>query len=132
MENPTKYDEWIRNYTEDGKKPVLGKCREAVVEMIQQFPELKEVRGHVLVMGWGMRGHAWCVDPDGIIVDPTKSQFPIIIVYEPWVPGTEVRVGKCMECGSEIWAPVFNLEETPARKTFCSEECETVCIAAMG
>jgi hypothetical protein len=115
------YQEWIADYVK--RSPVvLGKCREAVARMRRAFPELAEVRGHVYCV-WGKRGHFWAVAPDGAIVDPTRAQFPGPITYEPWESGDAVRVGKCMNCGEEIWAEVSDLRSVPHRE-FCGEVCE--------
>lgn len=70
-----------------------------------------------------MRGHAWLVDAIGNVVDPTRDQFPGPIEYEEWKPGDVVRVGKCMNCGEEIWEPVESLGETPPQKSVCSLKC---------
>jgi hypothetical protein len=125
------YSEWIAAYVERHNGAVLGLCRQAVVEMRETFPELTEVRGHVYC-AWGKRGHAWLVDPAGEIVDPTRAQFPGIIQYEPWKPGDEVRVGKCMECGDDIWRPIQSLDEDPGHASVCSKECEDALMAEYG
>lgn len=125
------YEEWIAAYVEKKEGKLLGRCKEAVEEMVLAFPELKKVPGHVYC-GWGRRGHWWCVTSDGKIVDPTVQQFDIVFEYEPWVPGTEVRVGKCMECGEEIWKAIQSLEEEPGRETFCSKDCEIAFCASQG
>lgn len=116
------YAGWIRGY-EVRTPALLGRCRDAVVEMRSAFPELTEVRGHVFC-AWGRRGHAWLVTSDGTIVDPTRGQFPGPVEYEPWKPGDTVRVGKCMNCGDEIWRPAQTLAEEPKRESACSGDCE--------
>ncbi len=115
---PLKYIAWIADYMERNRS-VFGRCKEAVKEMVQQFPELTAVPGHVQVPGWGKRGHWWCTTKEGQIVDPTASQFPHIYSYEPWKPGDEVMVGKCFNCGDEIWVPLLDIDVAPERKTFC-------------
>lgn len=126
-----EYVTWIKAYIDrmDGK--LLGRCKDAVEEMAKAFPELTKVPGHVYT-DWGMRGHWWCKTADGEVIDPTAKQFGFIFAYEPWVPGTEVRVGKCMECGDEIWKAVQTLEEEPRRETFCSKDCEATFCADQG
>ena len=100
-----EYQRWITEYlVRIGGEP-LGKCQEACKEMVTAFPELKKIRGHVHCP-WGKRAHVWLEDTEGKIVDPTSSQFPYIFKYEVWKPGDEVRVGKCMNCGNEIWKSV--------------------------
>lgn len=46
-----------------------------------------------------------------------------IFGYEPWKPGDEVRVGKCMNCGEEIWEAVQTIDVAPEQKCICSPEC---------
>lgn len=118
-----KYLEWIDQYVND-VPALLGRCKEACALMIKAFPELKEVRGHVWVPAWGKRGHAWLKDMNGNIIDPTADQFPGIAEYEAWNPGDECRVGKCMNCGDDIWKPLQTLDEDPGVYSICSDECE--------
>lgn len=119
-----RYAQWIEAYVKRRDGAVLGLCNAAVEEMSNVFPELTRVFGHVYVFGGGgMRGHVWLVDPDGNIVDPTASQYQHIFGYDHWTPGTPVRVGKCMNCGDEIWEEVDTLDVEPPRRTVCSEEC---------
>lgn len=123
----TKYAEWIeKEYLSrfESHQHVLGRCKEAVEEMVKVFPELISTVGHVEIMGWGRRGHWWCVTESGDVVDPTRTQFPMVMAYEPFVPGDDVRVGKCMNCGDEIWKPVQSLSEEPAQECVCGKECE--------
>ena len=119
------YRTWIQEYVAREGGILLGKCVRACAEMRRVFPELEEVRGHVTALHWGKRGHAWLKSPDGKIVDPTAAQFPTIILYEPWKPGDEVRVGACMECGNDIWKAVDSLDQDHSvYSSFCSSECE--------
>lgn len=103
-EHPTdrkaQYARWIETYVQAHNCYVRGLCVSAVKEMIAAFPELKPDLGFV---GWGE--HAWCVAPDGEIVDPTASQFAIQPpVYVPWTPGTSVSAGRCgnPNCGESL------------------------------
>ena len=124
VEQITPYLIWIDGYRAKHDDKMHGKCIEATKAMQESFPELKIVKGHVYCPHpWGKRSHAWCVTPRGDIVDPTKSQFPGIFEYEAWRPGQEVRVGKCMNCGDEIWEAIETLDEEPARKSICSKAC---------
>jgi hypothetical protein len=116
-----RYKEWIAKYLETNNP--YGKCHAAVDAMITEFPELTKIVGHVEDGHWGRRGHVWCTAPDGEIVDPTATQFPAVFEYEPWTPDSLVRVGKCMECGSEIWEKVPSLD-AEIRKSACGKECE--------
>lgn len=123
------YSHWIEAYVAR-EKHVLGQCMKASEEMQKVFPELELVRGHVYVPGWGKRGHVWLQTKEGAIVDPTASQFPEILEYEPWRPGDEVLVGKCMECGDEIWAEVNDLGEPGHARSFCDTNCESAFTAS--
>lgn len=124
------YQEWIDQYAVDQKHQLLGKCRQASLAMQQAFPELRTVRGHVET-NWGRRAHWWLVDAEDNIVDPTVLQFDVIFSYDPWEPGDEVCVGKCMECGEHIWKSTDNLDNV-RKETFCSEDCCTSFTVALG
>ncbi len=118
------YAEWIAAY--EARTPILlGRCQAAVDEMVLAFPELKPVPGHVWVPGEGRRTHWWCTTEDARIIDPTMKQFPAVLGYEPWEPGEEVRVGKCMECGEELWDAAYSLSEPPPHRFFCRADPET-------
>ena len=121
----TKYTVWIEAYVLRQNDVLLGKCRSACEEMLLIFPELKIVRGHIYDAYWGKRGHFWLVTEDGTIIDPTRGQFPArSIQYEAWDPSVPVRVGKCQECGVEIFKCVETLDEKPKVESVCSPECE--------
>ncbi len=125
----TEYIKWMFDYQQ--RTPhLLGKCKEACTEMKESFPELVIVKGHVFC-AWGQRGHRWLVDEEGTILDPTAEQFPCIFTYEEWQPGTPVRVGKCMECGDEIWEPLKSLDADPGHRTVCSEACERALLESL-
>ena len=127
------YEEWIAQYV-DRYATVLGKCAAATTEMCAAFPELKRVAGHVYPLGWGRRAHWWCVTPDGAIVDPTAAQFPggDAFEYEPWEPGSPVRVGRCMNCGEDIMAYPEKLEEALGGASFCDDACAKDMAKAVG
>lgn len=116
------YRKWIKEFSDRHDGIVLGECIRATAEMLAAFPELREVRGHVHCM-WGKRGHVWCVDQSGAIIDPTRTQFPGPIEYEAWKPGDEVCVGKCMNCGEEIWRGVQDLANVKT-ECVCSDGCD--------
>jgi hypothetical protein len=63
----------------------------------------------------------------GVVFDeaeaPTESQFPAVLSYAEWKPGDEVRIGKCMDCGQEIWEAVASLDDARTKR-FCNEACE--------
>lgn len=117
------YADWIAGYLAAFEDPsrTLGRCRQAAEAMARSFPELEVVRGHVLCPApWGRRGHWWAVSPEGDILDPTAGQFTLGIArYEPYVEGGDVRLGKCMECGTEIWGPPLGGIDSQ----FCDEAC---------
>lgn len=106
-----RYREWIIGLGTE----LLGRCAEATQDMVKEFPELKRVRGHYICPIWGRRAHWWCVTPDGLIVDPTKGQFPSggIGEYIPWIDGEKEPTGICADCGEEV----FNGD------SFCNDEC---------
>ena len=52
-------------------------------------------------------------------------QFPSIEEYLEFSPGDLVRVGKCMQCGSEIWEAVESLDGPAIHKYVCSDACES-------
>ena len=116
-----EYQKWIDEYLARVEYP-LGRCHEACSEMVLVFPELKKISGHVHC-SWGKRAHFWLEADTGEVVDPTASQFPVIFGYEVWKPGDKVRVGKCMNCGEEIWKPVYDLTKDHSYYGPCSEEC---------
>lgn len=117
-----EYQKWIDAFLAANNP--YGKCKEACQEMMVAFPELKLVPGHIYDAGIGKRSHHWCVAEDGTIVDPTATQFPLLSEYEPWKPGDEVRAGKCMNCGDEIWRECQDLANPPKRECICSPICE--------
>lgn len=128
----SKYENWISDYL-DRTEFVLGECKKATQEMKEAFPELEIVKGHVYT-SWGRRGHWWLTGPDGDVVDPTVTQFGVVFEYEPWEPGGEVYVGKCMNCGEEVWQCVDSLD-VDHRLGFsgvCSALCEREMIASLG
>lgn len=115
------YSEWLVRYAAENGNG-YGRCISATKSMKEAFPELKIVKGHVETP-WGRRGHAWLTDPTGAILDPTAAQFPKIFEYDPWKPGDKVMVGKCMNCGDEIWLTVETLDVDPGRPSTCTDRC---------
>jgi len=91
------YQEWIdANVPTDCK----GECRPMAEAMAEAFPELRVV-GLVGIFS----AHAWCVDQDNYVVDPTSHQFDTLPDYD-----TDCRLdvedfptGKCMQCGDVIY-----------------------------
>jgi hypothetical protein len=107
-----KYEKWIEG---NGQ----GLCVVMSKNMAAEFPELHVVYG--FARG---REHAWCVTPNGEIIDPTIDQLKgQPVVYEPFRPGDTVRVGRCMFCGEPIYASVEKLDDPIYRRSFCDEDC---------
>ncbi len=113
------YDEWITDYVKNNI--IRGFCGAAVQEMKAQFPELEIVRGFCLNIPHGKSEHWWLKTPSGGVVDPTVSQFVNIVEYIEYEEGMEVRIGKCMNCGGDIYdITMFSDKST----CVCSIECE--------
>lgn len=140
-----QYAAWIADYALKHER-LRALCQSATQEMQTAFPELQRVPGHAHWypvddegMDEGLE-HWWCVDPEtGEVVDPTVSQFRAPpLRYEPWKPGKEVRIGRCMNCGDDIYCAVKVLGELPPREErppgvsscTCSVECEKALIEA--
>ena len=123
----SKYDSWIESWLERNgavKNGGYGRCRDAAEAMAGEFPELSIVKGHVhCPPPWFKRGHWWCLSKDGDIVDPTAAQFPCIFKYEPYTEGDDVRLGKCMNCGEEIWGPD---PDSVYSTVVCGKDCARV------
>lgn len=126
MTDPSAYQRWCHVYAALHGLKVLGRCKEAVAELLEEFPELTEVKGHTYGQ-FGKRAHRWAVTEDGTIVDPTRAQYPGHIDYEAFEPGTLVQVGVCMDCGAPLEVEVFDLDgEMPSHPNhpFCDDRCE--------
>lgn len=127
------YRTWIDNWLENHggpNKDGYGKCKEAAEAMHVAFPELTVTRGHVYCPApWGQRGHWWLKTAVGEIVDPTVYQFGFILDYEEYFEGMEIRLGRCMECGTEIYGPE-SLEGVYST-AHCDETCESAFSASL-
>lgn len=125
-----KYEVWIRRChaaLEDPSASLLGKCKETALALQSAFPELELIKGHVYCPApWGKRGHWWCKTTDGVIIDPTAVQFPLIYSYEEYIEGMEVQLGTCLDCGAEIWGDPHTFEGCT---DFCGAECADSYIA---
>lgn len=109
----TRYADWIAaNVIGD----CTGKCGDYTALMAYEFRELTRVRGHYVDPLWGRLPHWWLVTPDGLIVDPTATQFPSVGTgdYEPWDEAKPEPTGKCMECGGYCYE----------HRVACSRECD--------
>ncbi len=118
--NP-EYQAWIDAYLTRIGDP-RGKCKDACKEMLAAFPELRQVPGHVHSSS-GKWGHTWLETESGEILDPTASQYEGISRYEPWKPGEEICVGRCLVCGVDLWRPVERLDDDNAFYGPCSTAC---------
>lgn len=112
-----RYASWITDYISRQRGNIVGMCRIACEDMRNEFPELVLTAGFVVPGG----EHFWLTAPDGSVVDPTALQFTRIEEYRPFKPGDEVQVGRCMNCGWEIYRSVQTLDGP--RLSVCSDEC---------
>ena len=120
-----EYAAWIESYRQ--ANPILrGACQSATEDMAKAFPELTRVPGRIKFVAGGSTEHWWLTAPDGEVIDPTVSQFEYALAhggveYAPWRPGDKVLVGRCMNCGDDIWRRVQILGGP--RESVCGEEC---------
>lgn len=78
-------------------------CSEATLELVNKFPFLKRVRGHVMVQGQ-LRPHWWCIDPSENVADPTSHQWESpVVFYDPLDEDAEEPHGKCIYCGDLLY-----------------------------
>lgn len=119
------YQDFIDELVETSKKgfchevtrgqAVRGNCVSWSKKLSKQFPELKVVVGFC-----NGNEHAWNVTPEGEIIDSTWEQFGDNRNYEEYDGEKhEIKIGKCMNCGEEIFG---KMTDTP--KSICSEGCE--------
>jgi len=108
----SKYEDWIKENVFDG----TGRCLEFSMKMKEVFPELKLVRGHYICYCWGKRDHWWLKTEEGVLVDPTKNQFPSkgSGEYEEWCEGREEPTGRCLNCRKYVYE----------NEDFCCIECK--------
>lgn len=115
------YRVWIDEYAKRHDGQLAAQCAQATQEMVCVFPELRRVAGYALTLQ-GKRAHWWCETPAGDVSDPTADQFAYgVAEYIEWHPGDEVCVGKCMNCGEEIWRAVRSLDGS--RVEICRDAC---------
>lgn len=125
-----RYTEWTAQFLAKNNGMVMGLCQSTCQQMREAFPELVIIRGHVLGAFPGRRQHWWLQAPDGEVVDPTVSQYPgAAVVYEPYVPGERVRVGRCMNCGDDIMSTLDDDMRPHALDQFCSDVCSNIMVA---
>jgi hypothetical protein len=118
-----KYADWIRDYVEVRKGNVRQMCESATAAMVKAFPELERVPGSIRFDDSEGIEHWWCETAEGEVVDPTASQFSErSLSYVRWQPGMEVRVGRCMQCGWDIYDRPEKLDGPI--QSICNKECE--------
>ena len=106
-----EYQDWI----DANVRECYGKCAEVTRAMQAAFPELIRVRGH-----YGEHAHWWLTTARGEIIDPTRSQFPFLGEYEPWLEGSTEPTGICPNCGDYAYN----------NYTCCSDTCSTAFTAS--
>jgi len=107
------YEEFIEGLT--AGLDMRGHCADMTDCMVGVFPELRRVRGHYYCpIADREHTHWWCVDTDGMVIDPTAAQFQSRGAgeYREYV-GPE-PAGKCIYCGDLVLPPC---------STFCDENC---------
>ena len=114
-----KYTDWIENNVSDAYRA----CVETTLQMQEVFPELKRVRGHYIEFGIGEHPHWWLVDPDGEIIDPTRSQFQFYGIYKEWDESQPEPTGKCPNCGKFCYNNDYCCSESCGRDyiKYCSK-----------
>jgi len=102
------YQAWIDANVPSNGRDCIGRCAKTAKDMAMAFPELKVVG----VCGIFGDGHAWCVTPDGKVVDPTAHQFQKPYIYEKEPLEEADFPGTCGYCGELI------LRDTPRSRAF--------------
>ncbi len=94
-----KVPEQYRAFLEKHRRNNLpGFCAGMTERMKQEFPELLRVRGYVV-----FEHHWWCETPEGIIVDPTYTQFAPGVTYKAYDESQPEPIGQCFECGRLLY-----------------------------
>lgn len=95
-----KYEKWINAFQKENPK-TRGLCTTATLSMVKKFPELTRVRGHVEdALCLKPIEHWWCVDSEDNIIDPTATQFSVILSYTKRNENLREPTGKCPNCGN--------------------------------
>ena len=111
------YQEWVDELL---PRNPAGMCGAVTQAMVEDFPELRRVRGHFVAADGRQYPHWWCETPGGDIVDPTVAQFG-------GMPGDYVEhvgpepTGKCLNCGGYVYTGDHCCSETCLR-TFAGAE----------
>lgn len=98
-----------------------GKCKELCEQALQNNSDLTIVRGYYHDAFWGRQEHWWCVNKDGSIYDPSKSQFPDQNGKHEEFNG----IFNCEQCGKEI---TEEEGQVYGNYIFCSGECIYNCV----
>jgi len=83
---------------EDNYSKYRGKCKEYCEELCAKDPSLRLVRGWYDDILWGRQMHWWCVDANGVIIDPTVNQFPS--QYGEYIEYNGIL--RCDQCNTEV------------------------------
>ena len=77
-----------------------GECKERCEAMLEVFPELQMVRGHVLFRGRPTKPepHWWLVDCEGNVLDPTINFDLHLTEYQPHDESGPEPTGECPNC----------------------------------
>lgn len=112
-----EFHQWIEDTIPKSPDAVLGNCEHFSRLMVSHFPELVLKKGVYHCPIWGERCH-WWVSYEGVILDPTRHQFPSKGIGE-YVEseGKNTVIGKCANCGSLCY------EGAPS-SMFCQASCE--------
>lgn len=90
-----KYQRWINENVEENCQQQCVRHSKAMADV---FPNLR-----VVGMSGMLNGHAWCVDKDDKVVDPTSHQFSNPFQYTIRLELDDFPIGKCSWCGGEHW-----------------------------
>ena len=114
-----KYLDWIRvNYPTS--ESALLQCAQATSRMVEEFPELKRVRGLAHVkepydLNPTQTPHWWLETSEGVVIDPTEHQYPTeILKYDPVDESKGDPTGKCPNCGGLCYEGNY----------LCSKKCD--------
>lgn len=120
-----RYATWIEDLQRRRGGDVYNACEEVTLEMLAAFPELRRVRGLVEMLEHPderRRPHWWLVDEHGVIVDPTREQFPGAIAYEEVAEERGKVDGRCLNCDGLVY-------RNDDHGGCCSEACATALAA---
>ncbi len=97
------YKKWVECNITDPK----NFCDCATTMMVDNFPNLKKVRGYYVDPIHGKKPHWWCVDTNGTIVDPTVTQFNPCGDYLPYDETLGEPTAMCHYCGEPSYGDVY-------------------------